>query len=406
VTFRVVVWRWPFLMPQLLHVLFGFLLLSEVHAADPRQSKSSMLSLEFELQLPYATSGSVWSNDGSILVIIPFSHPALQLVDVTQRQLREWTTPFPFQFLSTAISPDNQLLAIHQPINGQNALWLYSIADRREIARVTPPVDNCSLDFSAPGGLMFSPDGEALWLGCTSLPVTTDRYPVAVKLHVPSLQIQGRIDLAPVLDAPAGSKRTRLSHYEGKILATHMLLSYTSPPQPLKIAQDFLRAIDLGENKEIFPTLGIRTDTGQRFPTLLQSALVPAQGNFAIVFRKLIQRRPPPPPGTPDFAFETYDAASGPLVREFWSGKEQQDLELGGQLEDAALIPNSTYVVGAIDASFNSQKHGGLIIWDWRTGEIVERAPGRSAQRVSVSPDGKFIALVSSPSLLVYRVDH
>jgi hypothetical protein len=212
------------------------------------------------------------------------------------------------------------------------------------------------------------------------------------------------VDVASILGRSLPHLRgSTFSTYQGKLLWSQIIAVYAGDVQPPRISQQFIRTIDLETKQEMFPPLKIRTDSKFQFASLLQYAMVSPQHGVAVVFRKLIKREPAPPVGTPDFTFETYDIHTGALLAEFWSGKEQQDTDSGGQVEHAALIPGSPYLVGAIDASFNPRKHGGVILWDVRTGAIVQRVPGRSAQRVSVSHDGSKIALFSGQALLMYR---
>jgi len=363
-----------------------------------------MLSHEFTVELPHSTSHAVWSPDGRILAAIPFVHPALQLINADTRERREWTAPFPFQLLSTAISPDNQFLAIHQPTKGANNLWLYSITDRREIARAEFPLGGCSLSTQLTDGLAFSIDGSSLWVGCHIAKDVAGTYPAAARLNLPDLRYQERVDFAPIAGQSLPHLRgSTFSFSGGKLLWTQILTVYATDHRPPRISQQFAHTIDLDTRQDVFPPLKIRTDPGGQLPSLLQYAMVSPQQGIAVVFRKLIKKEPAPPTGTPDFTFETYDIHTGALLAEFWSAKDQQDVDSGGQVEHAALIPGSAYLVGAIDASLNPRKHGGLILWNVRTGTIVQRVPGRSTQRVSVSPDGSRIALFSGQALLMYR---
>jgi hypothetical protein len=392
-------------LPVLRFFLIIFACLSNPLASQAQSGpeKPPMLLPEFTMKLPQLISDAVWSLDGRMLAAIPFAHPALQLISVDAQDRRKWGTPFPFQLISTAISPDNQLLAVHQPAHGLNRLWLYSIADRREIARAELPVGGCSPSVSSTGGLAFSLDGSALWVGCDIAKHVNGTYPAAVRLSLRDLQYQEHVNIAGIASSSLPHLRGgRFSVDQGKLFWTQIVTTYATGAQGSRISEQFVRAIDPSTQQEAFPPLKIRTDSGGRFPSLLRYAMVSPQHGLAVVFRALIKREPPLPVGTPDFAFETYDVHTGFLLAEFWSGTEQQDTDSGGQVEHAALIPGSPYLVGAIDASFNPRKHGGLIVWDARTGGIVQRVPGRSAQRVSVSPDGKRIALFSGYELLMY----
>jgi hypothetical protein len=396
----------PFtLLPRLLLTVCACFCNPLASQAQPGADKPPVFSLEFSMELPHATSNAVWSADGRILAAVPTVHPALQLIYVDTQEHREWSTPFPFQLLSTAISPDNRLVAVHQPAKG-NRLWLYSIADRTEIARAELPLGGCRLgtDLTAGGGLAFSIDGSALWLGCNVRRQVTGTYPAAVRLSLRDLQEQDRVDLAPIADSPLSVLHSStFSVHNGRLLWTQIVGIYATDSQRPRLSQQFVRVIDLDTEQELFPPMRIRTDSGYRFPSLLQYAMVLPEHGMAVVFRRLTMREPPPPVGTPDFAFETYDIRSGTLLAEFWSGKEQQDTDTGGQVLHAVLIPGSAYLVGAIDASFNPRKHGGLILWDVRTGTIVQRVPGPSAQHVRVSHDGRRVALFAHRTLLMYR---
>ena len=193
-------------------------------------------------------------------------------------------------------------------------------------------------------------------------------------------------------------KGSALASFQGRLLWTQIVSVYTP-----KLSQQYVRTMDLTTKQEIFPPLKIKTYRARQVSTRLQYATVSPERNLAVVFRQLVDRRPPLPAGTPDFAFESYDTRTGQLLVEFWSGKDQRNPDAGGRPVDVALISGSPYIVGAINASIDPQSHGGLIVWDARTGAVVQRTPGPSAQRVSASPDGKRLVLFCGRSLLVYR---
>jgi hypothetical protein len=372
--------------------------------AQTSADKPPMLSPEFTVELPHTTSHAAWSPDGRVLAAIPSVHPALQLITVDTHERREWTAPFPFQLLSTAISPDNQLLAVHQPAKGVSTLLLYSISDRKEIARAEFPLGGCSLSAQLTDGLAFSLDGSSLWVGCHIAKDVAGSYPAAARLSLTDLRYQERLEFAPIAGRSLPHLRgSTFSISQGTLIWTQILTQYAPDRIPLRISQQFVHSIDLDNRQEVFTPLKIRTDPGGQLPSLLQYAMVSPQQGLAVVFRKLIKKEPAPPAGTPDFTFETYDIHTGGRLAEFWSAKDQQDVDSGGQVEHAALIPGSPYLVGAIDASFSPGKHGGLIVWNVRTGMIVQRVPGKSAQRVSVSPEGNRVALFSGKALLMYR---
>src|SRR5690348_16705026 len=112
------------------------------------------------------------------------------LIDVPHRRLSDEGIIGRLHDPIMAWSPNSRYIAL----NGPPYFALVSVGDWKEVARLKSPVDGCRFQHSR--ALAFTPDSQAVWISCIQRgpPV---RHTAALKLRVPTLEIEDRLETDP-----------------------------------------------------------------------------------------------------------------------------------------------------------------------------------------------------------------
>ena len=153
---------------------------------------NAILTFEFSLTLPDYPSRMAWSPDNRFLAATQFNKGQVLLIDVAHQRLSDQVIIGQMHDPIMAWSPNSRYIAV----NGSTSFALVSVADWKEIARLKSPVDGCWFQHSR--ALAFTPDSQAVWISCIQRgpPV---RLTAALKLRVPTLEIEDRLETAPPL---------------------------------------------------------------------------------------------------------------------------------------------------------------------------------------------------------------
>jgi hypothetical protein len=208
------------------------------------------------------------------------------------------------------------------------------------------------------------------------------------------LCVSGGMEMASSMAEPLKLQFThdgRIVVEDGRLLLTSILLSCEKQPninEPAPNCRHYVACLDLKTKKPCFPSFAIHSVLSAQHPYDLK--LVPGSQRV-ITFWAWAEGRPP----GPDPAFKIYDFA-GNQVRQFGMRDEFKDIS-----------PREFAVMGSGLVICTAGKRGGsnrgrLMVWNARTGELLQNTTTDYASLLEGSPDGRFVAVLIGHEIKVY----
>lgn len=364
-------------------------------AMETASSMAEPLKLQFSIKLPDWTTPTgfkladapaemQWSPDNRYLAVYGYSSSKLFLLDVGQKQILDRNIYFKGSPPNIAWSADSSLLALNNIKVG-----LFRVADGKELGlRDKFRYRRCSTDPRQAGA--FTADGRFLWVSCGASG-EQGTYRAADKLTVPDLELADSVDVEGT-----GPDQISYSHHDcvfvegGRMLLSSILLSCEKQPngaKPSPNCQRYVACLDLQTKKPCFPSFVIERSRSAQYPYDLK--FVPGNPHV-VTFWAWAQEFPP----GPDPAFKIHDFA-GNQVRQFG---------LRDEFKDSA--PRKFVVIGAdfvvcTAGSFGTNR-GRLMVWNARTGKLLQDTSTDFAGLLEVSPDGRLVAVQIGLEIKVY----
>jgi WD40 repeat protein len=326
-----------------------------------------------------------WSPDSRYIAVYGYNSGKTFLLDVGQKQIIDRNIYFKGGAPNIAWSTDGSLLALTH-IN----IGLFRVADGKELGRRDRfRYRRCSSDPRQAGA--FTADGRFLWVSCGA-DGGRGSYRAAEKLTVPELELADSVDAEG-----AGPDYTSFTHdgrvvvEDGRLLLTSILLSCEKQPNINEAepnCRHYVACLDLQTKKPCFPSFAIHSVLSAHYPYDLK--LVPGSPQV-ITFWAWTEGRPP----GPDPAFKIYDFA-GNQVRQFGMRDEFKDIS-----PREFAVTGSGLVIGTAGKRGGSNR-GRLMVWNGRTGELLQNTSTGYASLLEGSPDGRFVAVLMGHEIKVY----
>lgn len=369
---------------------------------DPKPIDDPILQYEFSIPITEPPWRVAWSHDDAYLAITEPTKFTVRIVDVTKREL----LPQPaikgiVGEAALAWSPDGRYLAA---LSGgrRNAISITSTTDWTELSLRNRRIDEVCFGDDLMGGIDFEADSQSLWMPCKRQLATNPPYIVAAKLSIPQLEVVDRLELQPALPGRYSTSRHNIRLTRNKLQS--LLLAVI--PKLNKVSADntarrFIRITDLGSKSPIGAEFEIIDDSGiQR--TLWEAhaaddgrTVVLRWGNPEVVGASWDSAK--------NYRLESYDTATGRRLAQFAGSSADTGTVKDFRLGSIALLRRRPAVVG----SFYDGEAGrrGLIVWDSRTGKVLQIVDLKYARGPFVSRSGlRFAVAISGSELAIYRV--
>jgi WD40 repeat protein len=349
---------------------------------------SQPLELFAKIKVPFSES-IVWFPDSRRLAIwsghrgngqSPFWSKAIIVVDIIAKTVSPPVLDGSWMDRSLAVSPDGSIIAVHGP-----GLRLFSTETWRELAQVkTKETANCW--HSDRLGMAFTPDSRFIWVGCASLGIRG-----AIKLTVPALAIADTVEIAGKL-----SQTSQIEFHDVHVgrapLALHVVTSVHSGSGP---PQAFVRVIDLTTKADLLPTTPLSRDEAPLFGP--SSSYVSSDGRYLLVYRGQFESG----------SIVAFDISSRARVALFAPLSEIGTADPAMQpdnghwgLSNLIPIPNGRVIAALASRNWD----GGVIVWDYRSGQRIQRIYGPGMAHIALAPDGTRVAGGFLDEIYVYSI--
>jgi WD40 repeat protein len=338
------------------------------------QQQQSILTPAFSIKLPDFPFPMAWSQDSKWIAISGFNTGDVRLIDVEHQKLTDKILVHgagPLAMMSW--SQDGSMIAIVTP----NGLTIVSVGNGSEIVRGPKQADDCwfpSLANDATPIMTFTPDGKSLWIAC--LVATKDvKYTAAVKLKVPTLEIEDRIED----DAPVPGLRSSCTNYIMSSRPDGILLTRTpkahDDQSEAKTARTFLSVLNISTKSRLFAPIEVASKIPD-YPALTKAIVT--DKNTTVVFRYAYSDVP---------AVAIFDNNSASLISVFGATNAFNR----AQAYDMVASNDGALIITSLIENFE-KNIGGIAVWNADTGALLQHFKSGAGHKLSLSPDGKYLA--------------
>ena len=375
-------------------------------ASPPREDQPLKFLTKIKVPL---FRGLVWFPDNRRLALRT-GREGIRIVDTIAKTVSAPMTDARLGQI-VAISPDGSIAVARtgtsqliqtpefQDVRTKTALVLLSTETWREIAQVnTTDVANCKV--ADKFGFAFTPDGRFIWAGCGN----KGSIQGAIKLTIPELGLADKLEFTEKLSPTSKSELTEAYVRPSPLTLLARTFVYSefapvgAPPLP-KPYDPYLRIIDLATKADILPTSPLLYGEGP-LPSLGGSL----GGYLSTDRRSLLIYRGLREPG----GIDTYDIENRTRVMRFAPPSEAATVDPKMQPDRGVwglsnLLPLRNDRVAAAIASGNWD--GGLMIWNYRTGELIQRIYAPGMNLIALSPDATRIVGGFFDEIYVYSLN-
>ena len=339
------------------------------------------LTVEYALKSPGYAISHDWSSD-SRRVAIDFlqgstliERSTIYALDVESRRL---AGPLAGPSEHVAMSPDGKRLAA----TAARVVRLYATEHFELLARAEAPVPDCYFA----GGSAFSADGTFLWIRCSRLHGSGAEEPtaraVAFRYQLPNLELADRITvIEPVKTTSQHRGSVRIVHEQPILMGVVRRWD--------KRGGHRVDCFNLNDKLPCFKGFQLLHRPNIRHVLQLSTSV-----SLAVVSSDRI--------GDDGASLashvDIYETASGNLVTTTVVPAPMTD----AIPEGLEFISGDRYVIAAFSASKKSE--GGLAVWNLQSGEVVQSILRGPVRRMSASPDGHKILVVTKEEILMYGV--
>ena len=371
---------------------------------EPRLEVSTgkpVLAFDTSFSVHALDAVGAWSPDGRRLVIYAIGQPNGQtrLIDVERLQfgpvVAEGAPP-----TAVAWSPDGKYIALNGLRLGPMATSPLGIrlfaSDSFEEEGIIASTKEHQCGFATSKHMAFTADSKALWVNCAD----RSGAPIAIKLRVPGLEVEGQLSPAPPAPDTQYTFQTYAISRNDDLALTGILKPARTVPPDYK-QQMAVQSFSLQTKTALHPPIlmnlyygdgdgeasGERTAMSLHFRRDLSAVLIQFPGaSFS-------------PPGR-----------TCPAVAELWSTEGRGRLDTGSLVTmiERYLQPNPIGRSGlhlSLRYRANSARLT-LAVIDSRSGDTVQEiGPVPPVMNTLVSPDGSRVALIGTRDICFYRVD-
>jgi hypothetical protein len=393
-------WRLPgFIFASSLAAVFSF----QVTAVALEEISEGRPILTFEKAIPFRDypHAMAWSPNGRHLAVKSFNDGKLHLLDVEQQTDRVIAERI--GNASLAWSPDGKLIAVRHdaPVS---SIRLVTVAGQEVVHRLFPPkemYDGCPVT-DAP--MAFTSTGASLWTAC-NLYNAQGEFLAAAKLRVSDLGVEDRLHfVAPIPQQKARSFNYSFAHLRGALLLSSIIYSGTDIRQPGGMKERFFGAgINLDSKDSLFPTFELADDNRSGYFRAPVSLILLENPTYALARLSTSRSVVPgvPSQARVDRLFEGYDVRTGRRIVTY--GGEGEHKPESGAIGETAAVNGSELMIAPWSGDGD---RGGLIAFDGRTGNTLQRLTFDRNARLALSPDGKRVATFSFRNeVRIFRVE-